>query len=294
MKQIKTFRVVYQEKSLSKAAKSLFISQQALSKQIAALERELDTQLFERVNPGMVPTALGTLLYKETEYLVKGFDEILVRFEEAKQAQAKKVTLCVEKGLLRNRPDVFPSIIWECRSRKNHPFELVVDDLDGDECRMNVAAGKRNLALVVSSTGSDVGDLATKLGNIEVFIGVHRENPVALSDRLEPEAIESLKIALPNEVTRTWMEQVLRDYGCLNAPEFVAHARDTMNLDGFVLTYCDAIISWSSLLFANSKGNLRFYPIGYLGLYLIRSPFFYDEESTGALQCSIGARLSLF
>ncbi len=74
---LKSFIAVAEEKSFSEAAKHLFISQQALSKQIAKLEEELDTALFVRSRPlGLTPdgkqflqTARGILhlkrLYEE-------------------------------------------------------------------------------------------------------------------------------------------------------------------------------------------------------------------------------------
>lgn len=48
---LKSFIAVADEKSMSVAAKHLFISQQSLSKQIAKLEEELGTQLFVRSRP---------------------------------------------------------------------------------------------------------------------------------------------------------------------------------------------------------------------------------------------------
>ena len=48
---LKSFIAVADEKSISVAAKHLFISQQSLSKQIAKLEEELGTQLFVRSRP---------------------------------------------------------------------------------------------------------------------------------------------------------------------------------------------------------------------------------------------------
>lgn len=48
---LKSFIAVADEKSISMAAKHLFISQQSLSKQIAKLEEELGTQLFVRSRP---------------------------------------------------------------------------------------------------------------------------------------------------------------------------------------------------------------------------------------------------
>lgn len=70
---LKSFIAVADEKSFSRAAKHLFISQQSLSKQIAKLEEELNTPLFVRSRPlaltqdgrQFLKTAKGILLLKQ-------------------------------------------------------------------------------------------------------------------------------------------------------------------------------------------------------------------------------------
>lgn len=293
IKHINSFRAVYQERSLSRAAKSLFISQQALSKQMAALEQELGVTLFERTSAGMEPTALGTFLFEDTERLVREYDEALARFEEAKRAVGSQVTLCVEKGLLRNRPDAMPAIVQECAASTRHPFRLIVDDLDGDECRIDVQSGARSLGLVVSSGGADVGEHAAKLTDVKVFLALKRDHPLAAKEVLTPSDIASISMPVPNEVTRAWIDTVLADYGCSRPPQFVPQARDTMNLDGFVLTYCDGVLSWQSLLFEGTREKLHFYSVGKVGLYLMRSPFFYDDKAVEVLREALAPYLPI-
>lgn len=56
------FNVVSQNKSFSKSAEELFMTQSAVSQAIAKLERELDIQLFHRTSKGVVLTNEGDLL----------------------------------------------------------------------------------------------------------------------------------------------------------------------------------------------------------------------------------------
>ena len=64
LRQIQYFIALFEDGSVTRAAKRLNIVQPALSMQIAKLEDELHQQLFERNAHGMAPTAAGRLMYR--------------------------------------------------------------------------------------------------------------------------------------------------------------------------------------------------------------------------------------
>lgn len=59
------FKIVYEEKSIQKAARKLFISPQGLGKIIQNIEKEFDTVLFIRSKNGIFPTSAGSLFYEQ-------------------------------------------------------------------------------------------------------------------------------------------------------------------------------------------------------------------------------------
>jgi DNA-binding transcriptional LysR family regulator len=59
MTQIRYFLTVAQELSFSKAAELLYVSQPAISRQMAQLEQELEVRLFDRTNQGVAMTEAG-------------------------------------------------------------------------------------------------------------------------------------------------------------------------------------------------------------------------------------------
>ena len=61
-KQLRFFRKICEEKSINRAAQKLFISQQALSKSIAKLEKEVGVPLLVRTPEGVRLTVAGQLL----------------------------------------------------------------------------------------------------------------------------------------------------------------------------------------------------------------------------------------
>ena len=64
LKQIQYFIALFEDGSVTRAAKRLHIVQPALSMQIARLEEELNQKLFERGAHGMSPTAAGRQMYR--------------------------------------------------------------------------------------------------------------------------------------------------------------------------------------------------------------------------------------
>jgi DNA-binding transcriptional LysR family regulator len=77
--QLKALMTVAEEKSFSRAAGKLFLTQPAISMQIKGLEEELDTRLFDRVGKRVVLTQAGKILRQRAKNI---FKEITASTEE--------------------------------------------------------------------------------------------------------------------------------------------------------------------------------------------------------------------
>ncbi|WP_164206926.1 LysR family transcriptional regulator [[Micrococcus luteus] ATCC 49442] len=64
LRQLRYFVAVFNQKSISRAAEQLLISQPALTRQIRLLEHECGATLFERLPKGTFPTPAGVALHK--------------------------------------------------------------------------------------------------------------------------------------------------------------------------------------------------------------------------------------
>jgi len=91
--QIKYFIQVCNDKSFSKAAENLHISQQGLSKAIKNLEDEMKISLFYRSTKGVKPTEFGKLLLERSRKVVCEFD-LMTDFLYDK-AKLKKGTISI-------------------------------------------------------------------------------------------------------------------------------------------------------------------------------------------------------
>jgi len=76
-KSLKFFMAVAEHRNFTKAAEQLYITQSALSHNIADLEAELGTKLFHRTTRSVSLTPSGEILYKNAKDLLAGFDRIV-------------------------------------------------------------------------------------------------------------------------------------------------------------------------------------------------------------------------
>lgn len=64
------------QKSISKAAKNLYISQPSLSKAISQLETELGFSIFVRLQQGVIPTTKGEIIVAKAQTILKEIEDI--------------------------------------------------------------------------------------------------------------------------------------------------------------------------------------------------------------------------
>ncbi|WP_260294874.1 LysR family transcriptional regulator [Sedimenticola hydrogenitrophicus] len=76
LKQLRAFCHAARTGSISEAADKVFLSQPTVSLQIQALERDLETVLFERRGPKIRLTPEGKILFKLSQPLVEGMDKL--------------------------------------------------------------------------------------------------------------------------------------------------------------------------------------------------------------------------
>ena len=121
-KDIRSFRLVYEERSINRAAKQLFITPQGLSRIIHKLEDELQIVLFERTKGGMVPTECVDYFYAQSQELLYQLEDMKYHLQKMNSRQ-RKIKIGFACGVLnlvslkklntiqREMPDV--SVQWE-------------------------------------------------------------------------------------------------------------------------------------------------------------------------------------
>ncbi|WP_180954142.1 LysR family transcriptional regulator [Bacillus sp. M6-12] len=76
MVQLKYFITIVETGSITHAAKNLFISQPALSKQLSLLEKDLNCELFQRKTTGLELTEAGKFFYENAAELIQAAENL--------------------------------------------------------------------------------------------------------------------------------------------------------------------------------------------------------------------------
>lgn len=92
IRNIRTFVTIAQERSISGAARRLFVSQQSLSEQLKKLEEEAGSPLLFREVPLRL-TPAGEVLYRDASILLQNYDTMLHNLKEAAASSRPSLTL---------------------------------------------------------------------------------------------------------------------------------------------------------------------------------------------------------
>jgi DNA-binding transcriptional LysR family regulator len=137
-----TFRAVAHERSFSRAARGLSLSQPSVSNQVAALEREAGVRLLAREPGGLRLTPEGAILLEHADAVAERLE--LARAQLADAASAYRTRLRI--GAF---PTALASLIPAAvdRVRLAHPLTIAVDEGGAAELAARVRAGELHLAL---------------------------------------------------------------------------------------------------------------------------------------------------
>jgi DNA-binding transcriptional LysR family regulator len=144
VRRLKVLREVASRGSFSGAADALYLSQSAVSQQVAALEKEVGLPLLERTSSGPKLTDAGRALLVHAEAAI-------ARLEEAEHELAAIAGL--EGGELRmaSFPSASATILTEALSRfaRNHPkVSLAVTEAEPEESLQMLRAADIDMAIV--------------------------------------------------------------------------------------------------------------------------------------------------
>lgn len=211
LQKIKLFVVVYECRSLNRAAQELYMAQSAISQNIQSFEAALGVRLFERSPRGVQPTEAGDKLYSYArrilQLLVEAEREILSMGET--QSLSVVATPGVSVYLLPNWLQQFQ------RTQSNLSVSLQTA-LTVDVVR-DVLNGRYELGFLEGELEElDQPTLGRmRVQDIDYFVTVNADHPLAARTEISIQELNDLPLInrQPTSRTRRWLESQLHVYG---------------------------------------------------------------------------------
>lgn len=180
--QIKYFITVAECLSFTEASKCLFISQPALSRQISAIEAELNTRLFIRSKKALKLTPGGVILYNKLPKILEAYNEIA---EEARNANDGFEGF-LRLGILEiyDIRELLPPLLGEFQ-KKYPKIQVTMERLSLSELPQRLNEDQLDLILTYGFSLFDKPDLLVE--NVEKFescIVLPRSHPLADKENL--------------------------------------------------------------------------------------------------------------
>lgn len=199
-RRIEYFLVLSEKLNFTQAAAELFISPQALTKQIAILEEELGSKLFERTTRSVRLTEVGEACKKEFGKLKEEFDETIERVQKIITNKKRIVRIGYFSALPKNEivtplvnsiNDMFSELEIEILADTMDQIKFMLDDERIDIGITNAHdyedwRGYERINIKTMPAQIVVAPSHPWAGKKEVTLEEMKENAILLLDRIRP------------------------------------------------------------------------------------------------------------
>lgn len=201
LRQLRYFLAVCDQGSINKAARMLNVAQPAVSRQIAELESELGTTLFERSTAGVRPTVSGRQLVAMAEAALQGVERISETFGGGRQP-ARVVAIGLPPAIIRLMTGKSPDFLSGTR---NHSMIRIVD---GTSHRLEawLRAGELTFA-VVTNPPPDENLTRTPLWREPLYLVGRGETPWPSSADLRSVHEAELALSMKEDPVRAYLDR---------------------------------------------------------------------------------------
>lgn len=205
---LKAFVAVAETGSFSTAAVHLFLTQPAVSKRVAALERELKTPLFDRIGHRITLTEAGNALLLKARHILDEIEEsrrLVVNLSGQVNGPLQLAT-SHHIGLHRLPP------VLRAFSHRYPEVELDIRFLDSETACTAVAGGGLELAVVTLPEAETTPLISLSVWNDPMHIAIGREHPLAKAKVSGLGPLAEYPVILPeaDTFTRQIIEQKFR------------------------------------------------------------------------------------
>jgi len=173
IKQLRAFLAVADAKSFLKAADSLFISRQAITKIIDQLEEELQLDLFIRSQKGAMMTPAGIFLYPKASALLAEFDKLKEDTMDIKRSYRTPLRIYMSQGIYSH----FADRLLEYGEKYSADLDLSIRSCLDDDAASLLSGRKADAVLSFSRPNENLAK-STELLRSPVTFLINRANPL--------------------------------------------------------------------------------------------------------------------
>jgi DNA-binding transcriptional LysR family regulator len=160
----KVFAAVARYRSVTRASEELYITQPAVTKQLKALERDFNTNLYRRNGRGIELTDMGQAFLGKVKKILRNYDS-LIQTSRANRSTVKVETLTIG-GSYSPSAVLLPSLL--ARYKKSHP-----------QVDLNLRTDNRaNIERLVSKGQVELAVLSNPTSNHHLAIEPYRSEPL--------------------------------------------------------------------------------------------------------------------
>ncbi len=248
--QFEYFFTVAKYLNFSEAARQLFVTQSALSKQIATLEAELGFELFTRTKRYVRLTPAGTILYNELGDLRRTFQGIIDKAQEANKGLSGELKICILDGL--KLPNSLLAILSDFESRYPN-INISMSRCSFSKLRDSINLGSVDLAITLSFEMIDRQEWDYSL--------IVEEDDVLAFSKMHP------LLKIENYSFELMMDETFITISPNESQNAMNHSLDYFRDNGIIpsnIRYCDSLESMMLLLEAGKgvgvvSNHIRFY-----------------------------------
>lgn len=170
---------IYNDKSFTKAAKNLYISQQGLSKVIKNIEKEFQVQLFNRSVKGVEPTTHCMLMVEKCKDILLSYDEMVNCFDQQRLFENKTITIGIINFTYNNR---LKKVLVDFQARyPDYIIEFIT--LGYYECEQYLENNLVDICLTAKRQISKTYEFIP-LSDLKFFLFVSKDNPLYNKNRI--------------------------------------------------------------------------------------------------------------
>lgn len=192
LRQIHYVLEIAKQKSFSKAAKELYITQPAITKQVKAVEEELQVQLFDRDTHGVSLTKDGQKFCSYARDVENAMTRLLTAFDQS--TAGERVVINIGTFLFFRQAGVWPVI--SDFFNQNHNVVCNLKIVENREAEDMLRAGTLDYAILkVADDGMTFPDLKyEKLFEEQLFVLMSRKNRLAGQSAIGGADLSQLKL----------------------------------------------------------------------------------------------------